>query len=175
MMLWLKSAGVILVILSSGIWGLMGARNLQLRVEQLKDLRMALNFLEKEIAYMHTPLSSALRKTGYFCASPIRWLFLESAERLERKEGRTAYEAWLSGVYKLERASSLKTEDIELLKTGAMQIGISDVYEQRKFFSMLQEELKIMEEKAEKEAESGVKLWSYGGFILGAVIVLLFI
>ena len=48
------------------------------------------------------------------------------------------------------------------------QLGMSDVYEQRKFFTFIQEELKGQEEKAIEEVKSGQKLWSYaGGFILG--------
>lgn len=174
-MLWLKSVGIVLIIACSGLWGLMGARNLKKRVDELKNLRIALNFLEKEITYMHTPLSHALKKTGYFCEPPLAYFFFLSAEKLDKKAGVTASEAWMSGLEELKKRSSLKNEDIELLKTAAMQIGMSDTYEQKKFFSMLQEELKIMEEKAGKEAQAGEKLWSYGGFILGALVVLLFI
>lgn len=174
-MWWLKSAGIVMVIASSGVWGLLGARKLKERVEELKNLRLALNFLEKEITYMHTPLSSALRKTAYFCEPPLSCFFLACLEKLDKKAGVTAAEAWMSGLKELRKISNLKEEDIELLKTASMQIGMSDTYEQRKFFSLLQEELKIMEEKAVKEAERSGKLWSYGGFIFGALLVLLFI
>lgn len=174
-MWWLKSSGAVLIIASSGLWGLMGARNLRKRVKELKNLRLALNFLEKEITYMHSPLSSALKKTAYFCEPPLSCFFLTCAEKLDQKAGVTAAEAWMSGIGELKKSSSLKTEDIELLKTAALQIGMSDTYEQHKVFSLLQEELKIMEQKAIKEAESGEKLWSYGGFIMGALLVLLLI
>ncbi|SHG65334.1 stage III sporulation protein AB [Thermosyntropha lipolytica DSM 11003] len=172
---WLKAAGIVLVIAGSGLWGLMGARRLAQRVEELKNLRLALNFLEKEITYMHTPLSSAFKKTAYFCAPPLSCFFLACSERLDKKAGVTAAEAWMTGLKELQKISSLKPEDIELLKTVAMQIGMSDTYEQHKFLALLQEELKIIEQKAREEAQTGGKLWSYGGFILGALLVLLFI
>ncbi len=66
-------------------------------------------------------------------------------------------------------------DDIELILTAAGQLGASDVYEQRKFLTFIQEELKIQEEKAQEEVASGQKLWTYGGFILGAVIVILLV
>jgi hypothetical protein len=61
----------------------------------------------------------------------------------------------------------LKTIDLELLKSLGPQLGVSDRFEQQKYFILIQEELKLLEETALAEAESGRKKWSYGGFILG--------
>jgi stage III sporulation protein AB len=52
---------------------------------------------------------------------------------------------------------------------------MSDAAEQKKVFNLLQEELRMQEEKAREELKSGRKLWAYGGFIMGAVVVLLLI
>ena len=44
-----------------GVWGLNGARRFSRRAAQLKDLRMALGFLEKEIIYVCIPLVQGFR------------------------------------------------------------------------------------------------------------------
>ncbi len=169
----LKTLGIAFVVAGFGGWGLMGARRIDKRVEQIKYLRMALGFLEKEITYMHTPLSRALARTARFCKAPVSYLFHESSNRLEAREGTTAGEAWMKGLQVLENNSELKKADIEILSAAALQLGMSDVGEQRKFFALIQGELQIQEEKALQEMESGHKLWTYGGFIIGALVVLL--
>lgn len=171
--MWIKTAGICLIIAGFGLWGLLGAYRIDKRVRQLKSLRMALGFLEKEITYIKTPLSLAMRRTGKFCDHNGAVLFNECARRLEKKSGITGHEAWENGLEKLSKESELKKNDLELLKTIGPQLGMSDSLEQQKFFSLIQEELKILENAAVNEAEAGKKLWSYGGFIMGAVIAIL--
>ena len=171
----LKSMGIALIIGGFGGFGLSGARRFKRRVEELKNMRLALGFLEKEITCTYTPLSRALSRTAVFCDRPVSLLFQESAGLLEAGEGITAGEAWRQGLEKLARDSALKAGDLQLLNSAAAQLGMSDAAEQKKVFNLLQEELRMQEEKARDELESGRKLWAYGGFIMGAVVVLLLI
>jgi stage III sporulation protein AB len=134
-----------------------------------------MNFLEKEITCMHTPLSQALLQTAKFSISPVNMLFRETSVQLHGKLGLTASEAWSRGLDRLRKESALSEDDLELLSSVAMQIGMSNVDEQKKFFTLIQEELRIQEEKSLAEVESGRKIWAYGGFILGTMVVLLLI
>ncbi|HHW60530.1 MAG TPA: stage III sporulation protein SpoAB, partial [Syntrophomonadaceae bacterium] len=59
-----KLMGIIFIIAGLGSYGLMEANGLKLRVRQIKELKMALGFLEKEITYLQTPLSLALSRTA---------------------------------------------------------------------------------------------------------------
>lgn len=168
-----KTLGIALIIGGFGGFGLSGAWRFEKRVDELKNIRMALGFLEKEITCTYTPLSQALARTSGFCKKPAALLFAESARLLKSREGTTASEAWRAGLNKLSSHSALNAGDISLLDSIAAQLGMSDAGEQRKVFDLLQEQLKIQEEKAREELKSGHKLWSYGGFIMGAVVVLL--
>lgn len=174
-MLWLKTIGIAFTIAGFGGWGLARAGKLTRRAQQLRELRMAIDFLEKDISYAQMPLSRAMERTANFCHAPVAQLFQESAYRLKNRAGITAREAWQEGLKVLGRDSDLHNQDIELLATAALQLGMSDAASQRNFFILLQEEIKILETRALQEVDSGHKLWSYGGFILGAVVVLLFI
>ncbi|MDD3853221.1 MAG: stage III sporulation protein AB [Syntrophomonadaceae bacterium] len=174
-MLWLKTIGIVLVMTGFGSWGLNQARRIRSRVEQLAGLRLGLNFLLKEITYIHTPLPQALKRTAQFSAYPVSVIFKEVACCLEEKQGNTASEAWQKGMQKLSFYSELTLADLELLSTLGYQIGMSDAKEQERVFLLVQEELKLLEEEAVKACESGQKLWSYSGFVLGAVVVLLLI
>ncbi|MGS0764027.1 hypothetical protein [Syntrophomonas curvata] len=170
-----KTLGIALIIGGFGGFGLSGAWRFEKRVDELKNIRMALGFLEKEITCAYTPLSLALTRTAVFCKKPASFLFAESAGRLKSRQGTTAEEAWRAGLKKLASHSNLNAGDISLLDSISVQLGRSDAGEQRKVFDLLQEELRIQEEKAREELNSGHKLWTYGGFIIGAVVVLLLI
>lgn len=174
-MAWVKMMGSFMLISALGVWGLSGAHGIGRRSEELKELRFALAFLEKEISYMHTPLTLALERTAAVCHNPIAGFFQESARKLRAREGLTAGEAWGQGIGWLKAQSHLKSADLEVLNTAAQQLGMSDSSDQRKFLMMIQEEIKVQEEKARQEQASNQKLWSYGGFIVGIVIVLLLI
>ena len=174
-MIFWKSLGSVLVITAGGTVGLLGAWSIKRRVEQLKQLRIAMNFLEKEISYMQTPLSQALQRTAQFTPEPVKRLFQESSQALQDRQGKTVAEAWAQGVKILRRASDLRSPDLELIATVASQLGMSGAAEQKKFFQLIGEELRILEDQARLEAESGHKLWTYGGFILAATVVLLLI
>lgn len=174
-MVFVKALGIALVIAGFGTWGLLGAKRIEKRVEQLKSLRLALGFLEKEITYNYTPLTRAMERTYRFSPKPVNYIFRDCSLLLKDKDGITAHEAWSEAVKKSVDYLDLKAEDLDLILSASSQLGMSDVYEQRKFFTFIQEELKVQEEKAIEEVKSGQKLWSYGGFILGAVIVLLLI
>ncbi|MEA1960258.1 MAG: hypothetical protein U9N81_03025 [Bacillota bacterium] len=172
-MIWLKTMGVAMVIAGSGAFGMMGARGLDQRVEQLKQLRLAIAFLEKEITYMQTPLSMALTRTADFTAEPVKQLFLESSHILKDRQGVTIREAWQKGLKMLAQAGDLQKEDLNLLQTLAAQLGMSGTEEQKKMFQMVDAQLQIQEQKARETSSSNRKLWAYGGFIVGAAVVLL--
>lgn len=174
-MMWLKILGAACIISGFGIYGLLGARGIEKRVEEIKSARLSMGFLEKEITYLQTPLSRALQRTAQLTNPPIRILFAESSQRLQDRQGISIGEAWDLALHKLRTASDLKEEDIEILKAASGQLGSSGIEEQKKFFQLIQEQLKIQEESARGAMASGRKLWSYGGFILGTTVVLLLI
>ncbi len=174
-MAWFKMIGTALIISSMGAWGLSGARGIGKRTEELKELRFAIAFLEKEITYMHTPLTRAFERTARMCHQPVSALFTECANNLKAGKGLTAGEAWMQGIEHLHIRSNLKQTDLEILATAAHHLGMSDSSDQRKFLALMQEEIKVQEEKARQEQAANQKLWSYGGFIMGIVIVLLLI
>ena len=71
--------------------------------------------------------------------------------------------------------SDLQEMEMGLMATASLQLGISDASQQKKLLTLLQEELALLEQKAMQQAEGARKMWTYSGFILGAMIVLLLI
>lgn len=172
-MLWIKTLGIVLVMAGFGSYGLLGAASLDKRVQQIRNIRLAMSILEKEVSYLHTPLSRAFSQTAGCVEEPARSFFQNCSHDLQDRQGITISEVWTSNLHKVKKSSHLKNEDIELLQLIASQLGMSSQDEQLKLFKMIQEQMKVQEDKARLEAQTGYKLRAYGGFILGAVIVLL--
>jgi len=174
-MLGLKTLGVALIILGFGSCGLISARILENRVQQIRNIRLAMGFLDKEITYLHTPLTLALERAAQSIPYPASVLFSECAWSLQDRQGVTFSEAWRQSLDSLDNVSDLKKEDLQLLQSVASQLGTSGVDEHQKFFRYMEEQLKIQEDKSRHELESGRKIRAYGGFILGSTVVLLLI
>lgn len=172
-MLWLKTMGIALVIAGFGSGGLMRARKIEKRVEQLKSARQAMGYLEKEITYLKTPLSLALANTAQIAPAPLNLLFRESSRLLSHRQGVSVAEAWQGALDRLRAQADLNGEDLQLLGTAAGQLGGSGIEQQRQYFLLLQEQLKVQEDNARSKADAERKLWSYGGFILGTTVVLI--
>ncbi len=171
----LKLFGAASLIAGCGCWGLNSARHMDRRVGQLQELRLALGFLEKEISYIYSPLSQALAKTADFTQPPVSHLFAISSELLQGRNGVTAAEAWNAGIEALRLRSNLQKAEMGLLVGASTQLGVSDAEQQKKMLVVLQEELLLLEQRAAQRADGSRKMWTYSGFLLGAMIVLLLI
>ncbi|MBC7106569.1 MAG: stage III sporulation protein AB, partial [Firmicutes bacterium] len=75
----LKTAGALLVCLSSALAGYTAAANLTARVRSLRALLVGLQNLETEIHYGATPLPEALGEIARRCGPPTAALFARAA------------------------------------------------------------------------------------------------
>ncbi|MGI6487237.1 MAG: hypothetical protein GX964_02360 [Syntrophomonadaceae bacterium] len=170
-----KLTGAAFIIGACGVYGLSQARTIENRVRHLRSLRFGAAILAREITYIQNPLPRALEKAVTLASFPAQELFKVVMDHLCQGAGYTAAEAWSRGAERLRDVSDLKAEDISLIDSFGAQLGMSDVEAQKKAFRLLEEELKLQEQRAAEAVAAEKKLWSYGGFLLGCLIVLLMI
>jgi len=171
--MWMKAAGAIMVISGSGMLGMISARSLERRVEQIRQIRMALGVLEKEITYLHIPLAQAMAECARQIPPPVKNIFSQCSQSLKDKQGITFSDAWADSLRKAKPQCNLTSAEWDLLASLSFQLGMSGPEEQKKLFMLTQEQLKVLEERARQEVQSGKKIRAYGGFIAGAAIVLI--
>lgn len=165
--------GVAMVVGVLGFVGVAKGQSFTQRTRCLRNMRMALDHLEKEICFGRVPLARAWAEVGKVADWPVNMFFLMAHRRLVQEKTATALEAWQEGIRFLERNSHLCREDLEIIKSLGERLGVSDVVDQARVLALVKAELKVQEEKAKSNEESGKKLWSYGGFLAGILVSIL--
>lgn len=171
----LKLGGIIAIIGGFGYLGLTSAWLIRKRAEELKNLRIAMGILEKEITCFFTPLTLALSRCAPLVQFPANIFFQHTASALKQRKGITAFEAWQAGINSLAEVSAFKSEDVKLIDSLVNQLGMGDIDDQKKAFLRIDQELKLQEEKVRSKFYSEGKMLSYGGFLLGITVTILLI
>jgi stage III sporulation protein AB len=168
----LKLAGVILVLLSGTLIGFRQAARYADRTAQLRQLIHALQRLETEIGFGHTPLPEALERAAAGAAGPVAALFHRTAARL--REGGAAVrdalraavdEGWsLTAMREPERSAVIRLGDA---------LGISDREDQIRHLRLAAALLQAEEAGARDEQARYGKMWRSLGFMAALLVVIL--
>jgi len=170
-----KVIGVSLVISVTGWIGLQKAYQLSRRTRAIREMRMALDFLEKEISYARNPLEEALKRTANVSSEPIKGFFGRVSRVLREDLSTPAREAWSQGINHLCEQQVFTAEDLAIIGLIGTRIGASDASDQIRMLRQAGAELKIQEDKSRQQEDSEKKIWSYGGFLVGLIISILMI
>lgn len=171
----LKGIGAVLIILSSGLLGIMLSGKYSLRPKELRKLRFSLQLLETEIVYGSTPIPYACYNVG--CKSDKPWSqFFHSVSRslLERRFF-SMEEAWNEGIAECLSNSYINLADKELLRNFGRIIGKSDTEDQKKHFKLIYAQLEHQEKIAEDERKNNEKMYKSMGFLVGAALLIILV
>jgi stage III sporulation protein AB len=170
-----KVVGVGLVVSVTGWIGLQKAYQLTRRTRAIRQMRMDLDFLEKEINYARNPLEEALKRTAHVSSEPVKGFFERVSRALQEDMSTPAREAWNQGVGYLCEQQIFTADDLAIIALIGTRIGASDASDQIRMLRQAGAELKMQEEKSRQQEDSEKKLWSYGGFLVGLMISILMI
>lgn len=111
----MKWIGAVCIILATTWSGFEASRLLRERTRQLRQLKMALQSLEAEIMYGHTPLTEAAVRLSQQLSRPLSWLFETFAQKLQ--EGMmSARQAWEESLQEVWKMTALKEGELEIMK-----------------------------------------------------------
>lgn len=174
MELFLKIIGGLLVILASGLLGILFSNRLSIRYKELSNLRRLMQMLETEVTYGATPLPAALSSVANKAEGLISSFFSCISEHLSDRSFYTVREAWTDSAEVVLTRSSLLRADIDLIKSFGNILGCSDREDQKKHFQLFYLQLRHQEEAALEEINRSAKMYRSLGFLLGmAVFVVL--
>ncbi|UOF90120.1 stage III sporulation protein AB [Fodinisporobacter ferrooxydans] len=168
-----KTIGAVCILLWGSWIGFAIAKKYRERPKQLQQLLIAFKILETEISYHAQPLPIALQNVGKRVAMPIAVLFLETAERLSKSEGRPLSEYWSAAVDEMLQEAALLDADGELLRQFGFTLGSSDRQDQIQHIHGVCEMLRVSEEQAREEQARLEKMWKYLGAVTAVILVIL--
>lgn len=164
--------GAIFIILSTTWVGFELSRHLSERPKQLRMLRTALQSLEAEIMYGHTPLHEASRKLAAQLPRPISIIFERFSQKLTTMET-TVKKAWEESLQEIWKITALKKSEYEILIQFGETLGKHDRVTEQKQIILTLTHLEREESEARDRQQKYEKMMKSLGFLSGLLIVIL--
>jgi len=171
----IKGIGALLIVISSGLLGILIASKYSIRPKEIRKLRFSLQMLETEIVYGSTPIPYACYNVGCKSDNPWKSFFLDVSDNLLKRKCFSMEEAWNQAILNNLHDSCLNQTDIELLRNFGKIIGKSDTEDQKKHFKLIYAQLEHHEKMAEEERKTNEKMYKSMGFLLGAAILIILV
>ena len=168
----LKFCGILLIILSGSGMGFRAAYNMRLRLEQLKQLKKAFLLLKGEIRYSHQPMNVALLTVAGKMEEPVSGIFRETAEQLEKFDGRLMYDIWCETLKEHREEFMLTNRQMDFLEDIGNTLGYLDKEMQMNHFDLLLEQMNQEIEEEEKNMKDSTRLYRCLG-VMGSILVTL--
>jgi stage III sporulation protein AB len=168
----IKIIGAICIIIATSWIGFEASKALTERTRQIRILKSALQSLEAEIMYGHTPLHEASRRIAKLVGSPVKDLFECFAMNLIKGDT-TASNAWVEALEHIWKRTAFKTTELEILKQFGETLGKHDLVQQQKQIRLALTHLEREEEEARDKQTSYGKMFRNLGILTGLFIIIL--
>lgn len=167
-----KILGAIFIIIATTWAGFEAARHLNERPRQLRQLKSALQSLEAEIMYGHTPLHEAARRLAAQLSKPLSMFFESFAKRLTHSET-TVKDAWEQSLKEIWKMTALKQGEFEIMKQFGETLGRHDRTSQQKQIMLTLAHLEREEADAYDKQAKYEKMVKSLGFLSGLLLIIL--
>lgn len=167
-----KIMGAIMIILATTWTGFEASRHLSERPRQLRLLKSALQSLEAEIMYGHTPLHEASRKLAAQMSKPLSWFFESFSRKLTESEA-TVKSAWEESLSEVWKFTALKKGEYEIMKQFGETLGRHDRHSQQKQILLTITHLEREEIDANDKQLKYEKMVKSIGFLSGLLLIIL--
>lgn len=167
-----KLIGAAIIILATTWTGFEASRHLSQRPRQLRQLKVALQSLEAEIMYGHTPLAEAAFKLSKQMSKPLSRFFESFANRLNAGET-TVKDAWDESLKEIWKWLALKQGEFEILSQFGETLGRHDRYHQQKQIMLTMTHLEREEQDAVDRQGKYEKMVKSLGFLSGLLLIIL--
>jgi stage III sporulation protein AB len=168
----MKWMGALCILLATTWAGFEAAHFLSQRPRQLRQLKTALQSLEAEIMYGHTPLLDASLHLSRQLSRPLSWLFETFAKKLQAGH-MNVKEAWEESLKEVWKMTALKMGEFEVLKQFGETLGQYDQQTQQKQIRLALAHLDREESDALENQRRYEKMMKSLGFLTGVLIILL--
>ncbi len=157
-----------LILLASSMIGKFLSKKYVYRLQELEEMRNALNILKTKIKFTYEPIPEIFNEISENMNKNIGSIFKIAKEKMENT---TASEAWEKAVE--ETVTNLKDEDKHVLKTLSKLLGQTDSEGQISQIEITEKFLEEQLKEATEEKQKNEKLYTRLGTIMGLAIVII--
>lgn len=168
----LKGTSLLLIFLASSKIGHIIANKYKNRLDELKEIKNALNMLKTKMRYTYEPIPDIFEEISKNTKENVSNIFEIAVKNMNNKK-LNAGQAWRESI--ISSKTDLNEEDKQVLINMEKLLGKTDLEGQVGEIEMVSNFLDIQIEKAEKEKDKNEKLYKTLGNIIGVTIVILLI
>ena len=160
----LKAAGLLGIVLSLGLFGILKSQELKHRIALLQDFWQMMLQLKSEINYLQEPLQSVLRQRPGKAESKAMQLLLAVQQALDAKQG-DLQTVWKQSAETVYKGTPLTAQDLQLVCYPG-----TDCENQARQFQYLETRLQVQLQEAEEVYRTKGPLQRRIGFFAGALL-----
>lgn len=170
----LKIFGSFFIMFSSFVLGMYYSFKTEYRINELYEMKRALNMLVSEIEFNLSPLAEAMKNVSCKAGVPVNIIFKKFSEILG-SDGKSAFEIWEKVIKEEAAFTYFEKEDIEAFISFGRSLGFLDKSQQngniKIMESYIENKIPELKKKSEKNKKMCRSLGIFGG---AAVMVILF-
>ena len=169
-MIIIKYIGLIMVLAICFLIGYFISKKYSNRVNELKEIQIALDILENKIKYTYEPLKEIFKEMKRLLKGNISELFGTVSSNLEENVVESAFSKAIKEV-----KTNLLDEDLEVIKNLSKTLGKTEKDGQVSQIELAKTFIESKIKKAEKEEEKNSKLYKTLGVTIGLACVIFLI
>lgn len=156
-----------IILVACSLIGRYIAKKYVIRVNELEEMKNALNMFRAKIKFTYEPLPEIFEEIAQNTSKSIGQVFMLAKEKMKTS---TANVAWEQAIEESE--NNLTKEDKYVLKTLSKLLGQTDIEGQTSQIEITQKFLETQLKEAQKQREKNEKLYSKLGTTIGLAIVI---
>ena len=165
----LKAAGLLGIVLSLGLLGILKSQELKQRIALLQDFWQMMLQLKSEINYLQEPLQSVLRQRPGNAESKAMQLLPAVQQALDAKQG-DLQTVWKQSAETVYKGTPLTAQDLQLVCYPGTFLGQTDCENQARQFQYLETRLQVQLQEAEEVYRTKGPLQRRIGFFARALL-----
>ena len=157
---------------ASSMVGILIANQYSERMQELKEMKSALNIFKTKIQFTYEPIAKIFQDIANTLATScqnVSRIFLLTSKKIQ-EEQKEAGKAWKESLQ--ESAHAMKQEDIQVLENLANLLGKVDIEGQINEILLVENFVDKQLEKAEIEKQKNSKMYKTLGIMVGLAIVI---
>lgn len=156
-----------LIFISSSSIGILLAKRYGKRVEELKEMKNALNMLKTKIKFTQEPLPEMFEQISKTTNTLISNVFQKASNEMKKIN---ATQAWNQSID--ETSLNINNEDKNIIKNFGKLLGKTDIEGQLSEIELTNNFIDMQIEKAEEEKQKNEKIYKTLGTVIGLAIVI---